>query len=90
MDGPSVNLKFKQKLVADRKHFEVDLHGILQLGTCSLRAIHEAFCTAIKDTRWDLKKLICAICYLFHDSPARHDDFQCTTQLDYKFFLQIG
>ena len=50
MNGPNVNLKFMQELVANRKFFFVELLGILKLNTYPLHAIHGAFCTTMKDT----------------------------------------
>ena len=70
----NVDLKFMQELVADRKLSDAELPEILQLGTCPLHPIHEAFCTAIKNTAWYVEKLLCVKWYLLHYSPAWHDD----------------
>lgn len=80
MDGPNVNLKFMQELLKDRKRYDPEMPGILQLGTCTLHTIHGAFATAMKNTEWGVAKLLRAIWYLFHDSPARRDDFQSITK----------
>ena len=65
MDGPKVNLKFMPKLVNDRKHSDLELPGVLQLGTCILHTIHLAFSTAINNSGWGLSKLFRALWYLF-------------------------
>ena len=88
MDGPNVNLKFLHEVIDDRKRSDPDLPGILQLGTCTLYTIHGAFTTAIKGTGWGLAKLLRALWYLFHDSPARRDDFQSITKSNV-FMLQF-
>ena len=73
-------MKFMQELIADRKHSDSELPGILLLGKCLFHAIYRAFCTAIRDTEWNLKKLLCVIWYFLQDSPARHDEFQCISK----------
>ena len=52
MDGPNVNLGFMQELVNDRKRSDPQLPGVLQLGTCTLHAIHLTFSTASNDSEW--------------------------------------
>ena len=75
MDGSNANIKFTQELINDRKRSDPKLPIMLQLGTCTLRTIHLAFSTAVKDSGWGLSKLFRALWYLFHGSPTRREDF---------------
>ena len=66
-----------QELVNDRKRYDRELPGMLRLGTCTSHTIHSAFSTANKDSGRGLSKLFYTLWYLFHDFPARREDFQC-------------
>ena len=48
-------------------------------GSCGLHAVHAAFCTGCKATDWKIEGLLRALWYLFHDSPARRDDYTIVT-----------
>ena len=63
------------ELVHDKKRSNPELPGMLQLGTCTLHTIHLAFSTANKDSGWGLSKIFRVLWYVFHDSPARRENF---------------
>lgn len=78
MDGPKVNLAFleklKQKLAPDPQDAVV-----LDLGTCGLHIVHGAFQTGAKASDFDINHLLTSLYYLFHDSPARRQDYTTIT-----------
>lgn len=80
MDGPNVNHKFLEMLMQDRRKKDPDQPQLLQLGSCSLHIVHGAFSTGMQKTGWNLEKLLRAIWYLFHDSPARRADYKAITE----------
>jgi hypothetical protein len=73
MDGPNVNLKLQRLLEEDiRKQTPMKL---IEIGTCGLHILHNAFRAGCAATSWDIEGFISACYHLFHDSPARRDDF---------------
>ena len=75
MDGPSVNLKFHRDVQSNREE-----HGIpklIDIGSCSLHIIHDAFKAGVKSTDWEIKKTLKGCFTLPHNSPARGSD--CTS-----------
>ena len=74
MDGPSVNLKFLQKVQDHRKANEQP--RLVDIGSCGL---HGAFKAGVQSTDWMLKEVLNSAYYILHDSPARRDDYQTVT-----------
>lgn len=74
MDGPNVNWSFIEKLKnkLDRDPGDPEL---LDLGSCSLHVVHGAFQTGSKASGFDINHLLTSLYYLFHDSPARREDY---------------
>ena len=72
MDGPNVNWKLFALL---KKRFQRDPNCSVpvEVGSCPLHTIHNAFKTAFKKD-WKLLKLLVSY-YLFHDAPARREDY---------------
>ena len=79
MDGPRVNWKLLSLLCEDREKQDADLPKLLNIGSCGLHVIHGAFCTGCKATEWKVEGVLRSLWYLFHDSPARRDDFKQVT-----------
>ncbi|XP_073714812.1 uncharacterized protein [Misgurnus anguillicaudatus] len=76
MDGPNVNFKLLKLL--QNEHSE--LHGDAQLisvGSCGLHTLHNAMKAGF--TTWQVDKLLRAMHYLFHNVPARREDYTATT-----------
>jgi len=48
---------------------------LLDLGSCSLHIVHGAFQTSGKASGFDISHQLVSLYYLFHDSPARRDDY---------------
>ena len=76
MDGPRVNWKVLSLLCEDREKQDADLPKLLNIGSCGLPIVHGAFCTGCQATEWKIEQIFRALWYLFHDSPARRDDFK--------------
>lgn len=86
MDGPNVNLKFHRdlssQLVADYNKKRVDL------GTCGLHQVHNAFKHAMQASSFEIDLLLYVLWTLFHNTPARREDFKRLTGGD-KFPLKF-
>lgn len=86
MDGPAVNWKFfhiVQKQIKDE--FDKQL---LNLGSCGLHVLNNAFKKGNRVSKWNLDSLFTALYWLFKDSPSRREDFlkvSLTKKLPYKF-----
>jgi len=68
MDGPAVNWKFVELLSKDLADDHVQL---LEMGSCGLHVIHDAFQTGHKASGWNVNGYLRAMYGLFKDSPAR-------------------
>ena len=77
MDGPSVNLKFLQSLCNLRE--SEGLPGLIDIGVCQLHIMHGAFQTGADKSTWNIHKILEAVWQIFHDSPARRDDYISVT-----------
>lgn len=77
MDGPKANWSFLNLMNADRK--ELGMPELIEIGSCSLHVLHGAFRYGMEHTEWRLDTLLRALYYLFHDSPARREDFIAIT-----------
>ena len=81
MDGPNVNKKFLRLL----NEFLTNDSGnskLLDLGSCGLHALNNAFKNVIKSVQWDVTKFLSAIHYLFHNIPSRRADFMHYTKTE--------
>ncbi|XP_066910897.1 uncharacterized protein [Clytia hemisphaerica] len=77
MDGPNVNLKFLKTLISSRE--EIKLPSLVDIGTCPLHTVNNSFQVGAKNAEWDLKKTLKGIWQIFHDSPARREDYEKET-----------
>ena len=84
MDGPSVNWKFYHNLFQERKGEE--LPDLLNIGSCSLHVIHESFEKGAKESGWNLGNTVHSLSQIFHDTPARREDFIQITGSDLFLF----
>ena len=76
MDGPNVNLKF-HKEIQDELHRHQDCQNVslINIGTCGLHVVHNAYKGGIDATGWKLDHLLFCLHQLFKDTPARRDDY---------------
>ena len=77
MDGLNVNLKFFKEFSADFK--EDNSHFLVDIGSCSLHIVQDAFKTGAEKSEWGLKKFLKAAYTILHDSPARREDYESVT-----------
>lgn len=74
MDGPNVNWAFIKLLKTELWQIPGFPH-FLENGCFSLHVLHGAFLTGHSKTDWKVSAILSAGYYLFHDSPARRDEF---------------
>lgn len=79
MDGPAVNYKFIQELQSFLLKEESNTN-LLNVGSCGLHTLHNAFKCGMKETSWELSKFLRAIFNLFKDVPARRAIYTATTK----------
>lgn len=80
MDGPNVNLKFLKLL---KKYLADEFDSctqLLEIGSCGLQIVHNAFKTSFQAPNWNVKKFLIAIFFLFENSPARKGDYNETNK----------
>ena len=78
MDRPNVNWaafeKLNQKICADTGR------KLLNVGSCGLHTVHNAFSTAVGVTGWSVSDSLYAMHWLFKDTPARREDYENVTK----------
>eukprot|EP00745_Piridium_sociabile_P000848 TRINITY_DN105482_c0_g1_i2.p2 TRINITY_DN105482_c0_g1~~TRINITY_DN105482_c0_g1_i2.p2 ORF type:complete len:148 (+),score=31.31 TRINITY_DN105482_c0_g1_i2:920-1363(+) len=73
MDGPNVNKKVERLLKEDIA--KQTPRKMLEIGTCGLHVMHNSFSAGCAAATWNIETFLSSAYYLFHDSPARRDDF---------------
>lgn len=58
MDGPNVNWAFFNLMIEES--LANDGPGFLELGSCGLHVVHEAFNTGHSDAGWQLQRILAA------------------------------
>ena len=80
MDWPNVNLKLLRNLTTGRQ--ECGLPHLLDCGVCNQHTLHNTF-NAFKDgakkTGWDLKAVMQAAYYVFHECLSQRETFTKVT-----------
>ena len=76
MDGPNVNLKFYEAVVTERN--ENEQQQLINSESCGLHTTHGVFKTGFEKNAWKIKKILKGA-YVFHDSPARREDYTTKT-----------
>lgn len=79
MDGPNVNWKLHRLLMEHVAAADVHAPKLLDVGSCSLHVLHNAFKAGAKASEWGTSDVLSALHWLFVDSPARRDDFATIT-----------
>lgn len=70
-----MNKKFLKDLVVELKEDDVDAPLPLNLGSCGLHSLHNAYKKAMKKNNWKIIEFLRALYYLFCHSPARRADY---------------
>lgn len=79
MDGPKVNWKFLDDLMKERQKEDPSLPEILNLGSCGLHVVHGCLQHGASKTDWDVGQILRSMWQIFHDTPARREDFTRVT-----------
>ena len=77
MDGPNVNIKLLKMIQAERS--ENKQHQLIDIDSCGLHTIHNVFKTGAESTGLGMEKILKGAYRIFHDSPARREDFLTVT-----------
>ena len=73
MYRPNVNWKFYTDLTKERNSEE--LPQLLNIGSCGLHIVHGGLQKGVNESGWKLVHLMRSLWQLFHDTPARREDF---------------
>ena len=78
MDGPNVNLATFDRL---QKKLQLEYSSkLLNVGSCGIHTVHNAFKAAFSKTGWDLSHKLSALHTLWDETPARREDFESATK----------
>ena len=77
MNGPNVNWCFYGKLMA--KVHDDSNRKMIDIESCGLHVVHNAFKARFEATGWDIKSFLWALFTIFHETPARREDFTAIT-----------
>ena len=77
MDGPNVNLKFRGMLAKSVK--EECGNCLLNVGTCGLHIIHNAFRKGHKEADWEVESFLSSLFSFFDQTSARREDYTAST-----------
>ena len=72
MDGPTVNWKFLRIFQEDKSKEDPDAPKLINLGSCGLHG---------RETGWKIGHALRVLWQVFHDSPARREDFSELTKM---------
>ena len=78
-DGPNVNWKLHRLLMEHVAAADVHAPKLLDVGSCSLHVVHNAFKAGASASEWGTAGVLSALYWLFVDSPARREDFSTIT-----------
>ena len=73
MDGPNINWKLYTDLTKERNSEEFP--QLLNIGSCGLHIVHGGLQNGVNESGWKLGHLMRSWWQLFHDTPARREDF---------------
>ena len=68
-----MNWCFYDKVVKNRE--EMELHQLINIGSCGLHIIHDSFKTHIEVADWDIKATAKDAFQILHNSPAARADY---------------
>ena len=83
-----MNLLFLQ--VITEKHKDEELSQLIDLGSCGLHTVHNAFKHGEKASDWQLKKLMSSMSKIYHEAPGRRADYKTVNnamEKDYRMHL---
>ena len=80
MDGPSVNCKVLD--IVSEKRNENEFEQLLVIASCRQHVLHGVFKNGMTITKWDLRKILQSVFYLFHNCAARRYIYMCERETD--------
>lgn len=84
MDGPNVNWKLVKDLNDElREHRSNAQFSLMDIGSCGLHAVHNAFKAGMRKTTWDLDTLFYSVWNLFKDVPLRRAEYTDLTKSEF-------
>ena len=79
MDGPNVSCKLHELCMEHTVAVDVHTPKLLNVGSCSLHSVHNAFKTGAHASGWGVESVLSALHWLFSDSPARREGYTTIT-----------
>ncbi|KAI8728123.1 hypothetical protein BgiBS90_038070 [Biomphalaria glabrata] len=79
MDGPNVNWALHRLLSEDLQKQVSSNYKYIDIGSCGLHTIHNAFRAGHTASSWDLGHFFDSLWWLFKDAPSRREDFMTIT-----------
>ena len=79
MDGPNVNWSLYKILSEDLQKRVSTNFRFIDIGSCGLHTVHNAFRAGHNASEWDLGHWFSSLSWLFKDTPARREDFTTIT-----------
>ena len=73
-DGPNVNLKFLDNLREQRR--DQNLKELLEIRTCGLHIVHNAFKHSGKASCWSIDKILAVIYKIFDQAASHRGDYE--------------
>ena len=79
VDGPHMNWKLLEEIVKDRIISDPEIPQLINVGSCGLHIVHEAFKTGAAATGWNTDNLLKSMWFVFSNSPNKerrlHESF---------------
>lgn len=83
MDGPNVNFKLLKDLSEEIRQTREDPDfDFLNIGSCGLHTVHNAFKAGIKNTGWNIEDFLTSLYHLFKDVPLRRAEYTAVSGSD--------
>lgn len=83
MDGPNVNWRFQKDLSEEMRQLrEVPSFDFMNIGSCGLHGVHNAFKDGMKQTGWNIDEFLVSLYHLFKDIPLRRAEYTESTGSD--------
>jgi hypothetical protein len=80
MDGPNVNWKLFELLCHEIETHNNNTKKPINIGSCGLHVTHNAFSRGCTASGWKIGEILSAMFWLFHDTPARVEDYVHVTK----------
>ena len=77
IDGPNVNKRFYEDFSG--KFGDENYHKFIDISSCSLHIVHDAFRAVAEHFERELKKFLKGAFPVFRNSPARQEEYESVT-----------